>query len=250
MKKLLILCLQLGVTAGLLSGCTTYSTNSKDITFKTAMAENIRPEIYVGDLDEKADDFTYLGWVEARVSPSNPFADKPTEHMADIVLANKARKMGAHAVTYVTYKESTVGAMTARGQAVRINEIKDEEILNAQKNDKLKKQQAVKELLYGNSNAAPELDEIPVTSTTTGTVLPEAWVQNRKVEQPGTVEDIKKNLVVNSPQIEETAIAQGDVERMMLKLDHLREKSKADRDFDLYQGLTEVMELLREYQTK
>ena len=230
--------------------CSVYNTNAKDIEFDSARAENIKPEIYVGELDEQANDFTYLGWVEAKVFKANPFSEKPTEHMADIVLAHKARKMGAHAVTYVSYKTNSIGAMVAKGQAVRINEIDDKEILVEQRQDKLKKQEQIKELLYGNSQAAPGLEDIPVTSTTTGTVLPEEFTGGLPEVKKGSVEDIKKNLVANSPKIEESALAQGDVEVMLLKLKTLREKAGSERDFEMYQGITEVIELLREYQKK
>lgn len=107
----------------LLSGCSTYRTNS-DVTFRSTVLSGEHPVIPVGK-DVPSSMVTYLGWIEAEVSSPSYFSKPPTQEQVDIVLANKGKAMGADAVIHVEYGKkvnaATLGKLTGKGQAVRIN---------------------------------------------------------------------------------------------------------------------------------
>ncbi|NRB41052.1 MAG: hypothetical protein HRU20_21700 [Pseudomonadales bacterium] len=107
----------------MLSACSTYKTNS-DISFRSTELSGLNPVLPVGQ-KVPADMVTYLGWVEAKVSSPSVFHEPPTQAQVDIVLAEKAKQLGADVVIHVDYKKRvnglSLGKLTARGQAVRIN---------------------------------------------------------------------------------------------------------------------------------
>lgn len=115
----------------LLAACSTYKSNS-ELTFETIELNEYKPVIPVGDLDVTADQLTYLGWLEAEVTKPSILHDDPTERQAAIVLGYLAQKeKGADAVIHVSYKLggnlSPLTRIKARGQAVKINRLPEQE---------------------------------------------------------------------------------------------------------------------------
>lgn len=102
------------------SACSTYKTNT-DLTFDSVWLSGQVPAVYVGEIENTADQLTFLGWVDAQVNRPSIMHEEPTKEQADIVLAYQAKQLGADAVTHVTYKRGVLTEMIARGQAVIIN---------------------------------------------------------------------------------------------------------------------------------
>ena len=108
------------------SGCATYRTDSA-IEFDTTNTKSITTVIPVGDIDLKNKKVIEIGIVNAVVKKLTLFHDDPTKEQVDIVLAEKAFKMGATAVIDVTYEEGigwdTWGQIEATGTAIKIKTV-------------------------------------------------------------------------------------------------------------------------------
>lgn len=111
------------VIVGQLAACSTFRTNTKT-SFDSIHLSGQKPVIHVGDISEKPDQLTLLGWVDASVTQARWFGDKPTQAQVDIILAEQGEALGADAVIYVTYSSkssaSLLTKLEARGQAVRL----------------------------------------------------------------------------------------------------------------------------------
>lgn len=114
------------VTLTSLSACSTYHTNS-DIIFDSVMLSGQKPTIPINNVKVSPDQLTFLGWVDAQVTKPTLFHKQATTQQADIVLAERAKAMGADTVIHVEYKRSfnilAQGSIEARGQAVRVNRL-------------------------------------------------------------------------------------------------------------------------------
>lgn len=117
------LCIRLPLLCGILflTACSTYKTNT-DITFESIQIEQ-KPEVLVGGKEFESYRLDYLGWVDAKVSRPSVVHAKPTKEQADVVLAKLAKEKGAQGVFFVSYNWNLMGALHARGQAVRIHGI-------------------------------------------------------------------------------------------------------------------------------
>ena len=109
----------------LTSGCASYRTNS-DINFDTTNVGNIKPVIPVGDVEREGKPYKIIGIVNAVIKKLTVFHPDPTREQADIILAHKAKKLGADAVIDARYKFGmgfgTWGKMEAKGTAIKIEE--------------------------------------------------------------------------------------------------------------------------------
>lgn len=117
-----------GCGAGLLAvlslaGCGGYRTNS-DIKFSSTFEAAPVTDITIsqGALEDRK--YRELGKVKAKVKKSSAFSPNPTRAQANVVLAEKARELGADAVIRVTYEWSvgpiSPGIITATGIAVKL----------------------------------------------------------------------------------------------------------------------------------
>lgn len=118
----------------LLTGCTTYKTSTKT-TFDSIQLNGKTPIIHVGDIHETPDQISLLGWVDASVTQSHWFADKPTEEQVNIILAEKGAALGADAIIYVSYNTqlspATLFRLEGRGQAVKLKTARTPLAINA-----------------------------------------------------------------------------------------------------------------------
>ena len=110
--KLLII----GIVISLASGCATYDSTTVEKTVK---------EVKILETGLEEGSYKYLEMVGAFLQKDD-FSDKnPTKEQVNIVLIEKAKKLGADAVINVTYKSGvrmgSWGFMEAKGEAVRIN---------------------------------------------------------------------------------------------------------------------------------
>jgi hypothetical protein len=235
---LLIVCL-----FALLSGCSTYKSNSS-ITFESANERLDKPVIYVGELTEEANEFSYVGWIDAKVSKANVFSDKPTKAMADRVLAYLAKQRGAHAVTYVTYKYGIFGAIEARGQAVRVNSISDIEVAQ-QKIAELKEQEALARLAQQEQQQQESEDSMSAIDF----ILSKTQVAQPVVadaEATVTVSPVKQALLYHSTPAELVHYPKPEIDRAIERLNRMRDEASQAKSFERYQALTEVIEILKQ----
>lgn len=107
------------------TGCANYRTNS-DLSFKSVDTSHMTPEVPVIQSSEIDGNYKIIGDVKAVVKKLSAFHATPTRAQADLVLAHKAKKMGADAVVDVNYNVTigidTWGQMTADGKAVKIED--------------------------------------------------------------------------------------------------------------------------------
>lgn len=112
----------------LLSGCASYRTNS-DVSFKTTNVGTPAQDVII-TADSMSDrKYTDLGQVVATVKKLTVFHKNPTEEQANIVLAEKARALGADAVINVDYVRGIIssswGAIRATGTAVKFTKVSE-----------------------------------------------------------------------------------------------------------------------------
>ena len=211
-----------------LGACSTFKSNG-DASFSDVDIGSQKPVIFVGDLTEALEEITYLGWIEARVGKSNWWSKVPTKRMVDIVLAELAKKQGAHAVTFIEYHRNMFGTMTARGQAVRLDSIVDEAVQN--------KRTHILQL-----KAKADIFGVPV----------EEYIKT--VEEPKIIANHKVNLVMevlinnNNRPIDLISIPSHDIISILDNLMLLREQASGEKDFERYQLLTESIDLLKAHQ--
>ena len=106
-------------------GCAAYRTNS-DISFDSINMGTPKEEIIItkGTIENRK--CKEIGEIEAKVKKLTVFHHDPTEAQVNVVLSEKAKKLGADAVIHVTYKSGiglfSWGVITARGIAVKFVE--------------------------------------------------------------------------------------------------------------------------------
>ena len=111
------------LAVALTAGCASYRTNS-DIEFDSTDLGERKPVIPVGKVDTTGRQTRVIGPVVATVKKLTVNHDDPTREMADIVLAHKAKEMGADAVINVKYEEPKIvvgswGELRAEGTAIK-----------------------------------------------------------------------------------------------------------------------------------
>ena len=105
-----------------MTGCASYRTNS-DVEFDAIEVEKVETNIQIleGDLTDTT--YSVIGPIEAKVKKLTIFHKNPTKEQVDIVLVEKAKKMGANAVINVSYSGgvgfTTWGYMKGEGTAVK-----------------------------------------------------------------------------------------------------------------------------------
>ena len=109
----------------MMAGCATYRTNS-DISFDSTIinAPKTVVIITIGTIGHRK--YKEIGEIEAQVKKSMAYHPDPTEEQANVVLSEKAKRLGADAVINVTYESkksyTSWGVITARGIAVKFVE--------------------------------------------------------------------------------------------------------------------------------
>ena len=106
----------------LIAGCAPYSTNS-NITFESTAIDAPNTEIIITRGTIGHIKYKEIGVIEAKVKKSKPYYPNPTEEQANVVLSEKAKKLGADAVIKVTYESkqsyTSWGVITVKGIAVK-----------------------------------------------------------------------------------------------------------------------------------
>lgn len=210
-----------------LSACSTYKTNT-DTEFESTDLGNRQPAIYIGKLDEPSDQLDFQGWIKAIVKKPHMFSDKPTKQMADIVLSELAIDKNAHAVTFVEYKYNILGAIEARGQAVRIKGVE--------------------------TNVKPEPEpEQPaeVVAVTHAEKLQVASPQEI-IEMAQTPEQREKgaNRYAISQSLQQSfpkafvGLNKAQIDEVLARLQVLRKMASDDKSLERYQAITEIIEIL------
>lgn len=109
----------------MMAGCAPYRTNSS-ILFDSIKIDVPKTVVIItrGTIGHRK--YKEIGEIEAKVKKSMPYHPDPTEEQANVVLSEKAKKLGADAVIYVTYESGTSytswGVIKARGIAVKFVE--------------------------------------------------------------------------------------------------------------------------------
>ena len=109
----------------IMAGCAPYKTNS-DISFDSTIIEAPKTLVIItrGTIGHRK--YLEIGEIEAKVKKSKPYHPDPTEEQANVVLSEKAKRLGADAVINVTYESkksyTSWGVITARGIAVKFVE--------------------------------------------------------------------------------------------------------------------------------
>jgi len=109
----------------MMAGCAPYKTNS-DISFDSTKidAPKTLVIITIGTIGNRK--YQEIGEIEAKVKKSMAYHPDPTEGQANVVLSEKAKRLGADAVINVTYESkksyTSWGVITARGIAVKFVE--------------------------------------------------------------------------------------------------------------------------------
>jgi len=109
----------------MMAGCAPYKTNS-DISFDSTKidAPGTLVIITTGTIGHRK--YQEIGEIEAKVKKSMAYHPDPTEEQANVVLSEKAKRLGADAVINVTYESkksyTSWGVITARGIAVKFVE--------------------------------------------------------------------------------------------------------------------------------
>ena len=109
----------------MMAGCATYRTNS-DISFDSTKVDAPKTVVIItiGTIGHRK--YKEIGEIEAKVKKSMAYHPDPTEEQANVVLSEKAKRLGADAVINVTYESkksyTSWGVITARGIAVKFVE--------------------------------------------------------------------------------------------------------------------------------
>jgi len=109
----------------MIAGCATYRTNS-DISFDSTKIDAPKTVVIItiGTIGHRK--YKEIGEIEAKVKKSMVYHPDPTEEQANVVLSEKAKRLGADAVINVTYESrksyTSWGVITARGIAVKFVE--------------------------------------------------------------------------------------------------------------------------------
>ncbi len=109
----------------MMAGCATYRTNS-DISFDSTIIDAPKTVVIItiGTIGHRK--YKEIGEIEAKVKKSMAYHPDPTEEQANVVLSEKAKRLGADAVINVTYESkksyTSWGVITARGIAVKFVE--------------------------------------------------------------------------------------------------------------------------------
>lgn len=111
-----------------LGGCASYRTNS-DVDFSSTDVEKIDHSVQIVEGDLADINYSIIGQIEAVVKKLTVFHKNPTKEQVDIVLVEKAIKVGADAVINVSYTGgvgfTTWGYMKAEGTAVKKEDLYD-----------------------------------------------------------------------------------------------------------------------------
>jgi hypothetical protein len=109
----------------MIAGCAPYSTNS-DISFESTVIDAPKTVVIITRGTIGHIKYEEIGEIEAKVKKSKPYHPNPTEEQVNVVLSEKAKRLGADAVINVTYESkrgyTSWGVITARGIAVRFVE--------------------------------------------------------------------------------------------------------------------------------
>lgn len=109
----------------MMAGCATYRTNS-NISFDSTKIDVPKTVVIIttGTIGHRQ--YKEIGEIEAKVKKSMVYNPDPTEEQANVVLSEKAKRLGADAVINVTYESkksfTSWGVITARGIAVKFVE--------------------------------------------------------------------------------------------------------------------------------
>ena len=109
----------------MMAGCAPYSTNS-NISFESTIIDAPKTVVIItgGTIGHRK--YKEIGEIEAKVKKSMAYHPDPTEEQANVVLSEKAKRLGADAVINVTYESkksyTSWGVITARGIAVKFVE--------------------------------------------------------------------------------------------------------------------------------
>ncbi len=109
----------------MMAGCAPYKTNS-NISFDSTKIDSPKTVVIItrGTIGHRK--YIEIGEIEANVKKSMPYHPDPTEERANVVLSEKAKRLGADAVINVTYESkksyTSWGVITARGIAVKFVE--------------------------------------------------------------------------------------------------------------------------------
>ena len=109
----------------MMAGCAPYKTNS-DISFDSTKIDAPKTIVIIttGTIGHRK--YQEIGEIEAKVKKSMAYHPDPTEEQANVVLSEKAKRLGADAVINVTYESkksyTSWGVITARGIAVKFVE--------------------------------------------------------------------------------------------------------------------------------
>lgn len=210
-----------------LGACSTYKTNTPT-EFGSTDLENQEPALYIGKLDEPSDQLDYQGWITAVVKKPHLFSDKPTKEMANIILAQLAIDKNAHAVTFVEYDYNILGAIEARGQAVRIKgvaiDVKPEP-----------------------EPETPKAARGPTRADLLQTATPQEIIElSDTPQQRAKGSDrhaISQNLQQSFPKAF-VGLNKAQVQDVLTRLEALRKKASKDNSLERYQAITEIIEIL------
>ena len=109
----------------MMAGCAPYSTNS-NISFESTIIDAPKTVVIItrGTIGHRK--YKEIGEIEAKVKKSMAYHPDPTEEQANVVLSEKAKRLGADAVINVTYEikksYTSWGVITASGIAVKFVE--------------------------------------------------------------------------------------------------------------------------------
>ncbi len=241
MKKLPLFCLF--ILFAFLSACSSFKTNT-NISFDSADVGDQKPALFVGNIKETPDKLTYLGWVEAKIKKPIFGDGKPNQQQADIILAHQAKKMGADAVTHITYKIGFGSVMFARGQAVKIKgkkkptriSSKSIQMLSLDKDDPLSAITQIKTLI-------PPKEA--VKNRTQEDLLTQAQILTEALSL--TLKQAKKNAQA-SRFLNDTMDEQRESMGYMLSnANFLLKQAKASQDNDMKNSAQRLLDLLEDY---